>query len=103
MVTCRDDQKYAGEYSYDKKTDTVLGCPARAPAVAAVHDAVKTWSGVKGAAATRQHAEAMTIEELQKMMCWSEKECPNEMVTPEKAGMVSNVEELQLLMKHAMM
>lgn len=37
------------------------------------------------------------------MMEWSEEECLNDMVTSENAATVSDVEELLLLMKHAMM
>ena len=73
----RDDQKYAGVYSYDKKTDVVSGCPAKAPIVHTVMKAIKTREVSKGAAATRQHAEAMTIEDLTQMIQWSEKMCPN--------------------------
>jgi hypothetical protein len=36
-------------------------------------EAIKNKSGSKGAAATRHHAEAMTIEDLQKIMEWSER------------------------------
>ena len=40
--------------------------------------AVKTRAGTKGAAATRKHAEVMSLEDLQKVMRWSEKQCPKE-------------------------
>jgi hypothetical protein len=58
---------------------------------------------VKGTAATRQHAEAMTLEELQKMMRWSEKECPHEVVAPEKVQTVQDIEEIQFITKHGLM
>ena len=54
----------------------VTGCPARAPVVVKTLKAIKTKSRVKGASATRQHAEAMTIEELTYVMEWSEAQCP---------------------------
>jgi len=38
---------------------------------------IKNRSATK-AGATRQHAEAMLIEDLQAMMEWSEAACPNE-------------------------
>jgi len=41
--------------------------------------AVKTRAATKGAAATRKHAEAMALEDLQKIMEWSEGKCLNEM------------------------
>ena len=102
-MACRDGQKYANSYSYDEATDKVSGCPARAPSVDAIREAVKTRSGVKGAAASRQHAEALSLEELQKLMRWSEKECPHEMVTPERAQTARDLEELQVLTKHGLM
>jgi hypothetical protein len=63
-------------------------------------DAIKTRSRAKGAAATRQHADAMTIEDLRTMMQWSENECPSSKIEPEN---VKDVEQLQILTKHAMM
>jgi len=41
--------------------------------------AVKTRASTKGAAATMKHAEAMSLEDLQKIVKWSEKQCPNEL------------------------
>jgi len=54
----RDNDRYAGEYSYDEKQDEVHGCPARAQAVRSVLQAVNTRARSKGASATRNHAEA---------------------------------------------
>ena len=76
---CRDGQTYAGAYSLDKATGIITGCPARAPAIHDLMKAVKTRAGTKGAAATRKHAEAMSVEDLQKIMKWSEEKCPNEL------------------------
>ena len=70
-----------GAYSFDEVSGVVSGCPARAPSVKSVVQVVKTRSLSKGAAATRNHAEAMTIEEIQKLMEWSTKECQNEALT----------------------
>ena len=99
----RDGQTYAGPYSYDKKSKKVLGCPARALSVRTVLDAINTKSGVKGATATRKHAEAMTVEDLQKMMRWSENECLHSYIDPERVKAVQSVERLQFLTKHGMM
>ena len=77
----RDNDRYCGEYSFDKKQGEVHGCPARAPAVRSVMQAVKTRAQAKCASATRNHAEAMTIEEIQKLMNWSETQCSNELLT----------------------
>ncbi|KAL0957431.1 hypothetical protein HGRIS_001228 [Hohenbuehelia grisea] len=70
--------KYAGEYQFDDSTATVMGCPARAPSVRTLIKAIKNKSSAKGAAASRKHAVAMTLEDLTKIMEWSEKQCPSE-------------------------
>ncbi|KAJ7028164.1 hypothetical protein C8F04DRAFT_1044291 [Mycena alexandri] len=92
--------KYAGAYKYDEETDTVTGCPARAPEVQALLKSVKNKSRVKGEAATRRHAEATTIEDIRAMMGWSEGLCSAEDL--EKFN-PKNLEELLLFLKHAMM
>ena len=60
----RDNDQYSGEYSFDEKQGKVHGCPARAPVVRSVMQAAKTRACAKGASATQNHAEAMTIEEI---------------------------------------
>ncbi|EDQ99570.1 uncharacterized protein LACBIDRAFT_316329 [Laccaria bicolor S238N-H82] len=89
-----DGDKYAGNYQFDDKTGEVKGCPARAPAVMAVLHAVKVRAAEKGHAAVRNHAEAITIEEVKKIMEWSEKTCPDDLLT-------LPVEDLETLMFHA--
>ncbi|KAF8071966.1 hypothetical protein FPV67DRAFT_1779081 [Lyophyllum atratum] len=67
-----DGDSYAGDYMYDKKTDTVHGCPARS---ATIKNLIKTFTlkaTAEGAPATREHAEAMKIEDLNRIMVWSE-------------------------------
>ena len=66
---------YAGKYGYDDKTGEVIGCPAQAPAVEKVMKVIKTKSREKGTSATRQHAEAMTVEELTYIVAWSKSQC----------------------------
>lgn len=105
---CRDGQKYAGPYIFDESTQQVSGCPARAPSVRAVIDAINTKASAKGAAATRQHAEALTIEDLKKLMHWSENECPHEMVQPEQVprkgtGLTAAPADLKNITTHGMM
>src|SRR6266550_8645754 len=68
--------RFAGPYQFDEAMGTVTGCPARAPVVVKTLKAIKTKSRMKGASATRQHAEAMTMEELTYAMEWSEAQCP---------------------------
>ena len=95
----RDGDTYDGPYTLDEKTGIVRGCPARAPAVVAVLNAVKTRSKKKGYSATRNHAEAMSIEELQKLMRWSEETCPDELLTMP----LKDIETLKFRLEHALM
>jgi hypothetical protein len=96
----RDGDRYSGEYSFDEKQGEVRGCPARAPAVRSVVQAVKTRARTKGASATRNHAEAMTIEEIQKLMNWSETQCSNEQLTTVP---IETMEELKHCLEHGLM
>ena len=77
----RDGDTYDGPYMLDKKTRIIRGCPAQALAVVAVLNAVKMRSKKKGYSVTRNHAEAMSIKELQKLMWWSKETCPDELLT----------------------
>jgi len=60
---------------------------------------IKTKSGVKGAAATHHHAEAMRIEELKKLMRWSEVQCPSQMLEQ----VAQDLDKLTLVVKHGLM
>ena len=95
----RDGDRYAGNYCCDESTGQVQGCPARAPAVTSLLHAIKIRASVKGAAATRQHAEAISIEEIQTLMQWSERTCPNELLEMP----VPDVETLMFRLEHALM
>lgn len=77
------------------------GCPARASVIETFVKAVRTKSGAKGAAATRNHAEAMKLEELKKLMEWSEQQCAPEML--EKGFKITDLETLKLIAKHGLM
>ncbi|EDR06825.1 uncharacterized protein LACBIDRAFT_299726 [Laccaria bicolor S238N-H82] len=91
--------KYAGDYRLDDKTGEVTGCPARAPAVMAVIHAVKVRAVEKGHAASRNHAEAITVEEMKKIIDWSEKMCPDDLLTLP----VKDIETLMFRAEHALM
>ena len=80
----RDGKNYAGEYRCNEETGEVKGCPAHASNVKAVVHSVKTRQKSKEASTTCNHAEAMTLEELQRLMEWSTQECSNEWLTDEK-------------------
>ncbi|KAG6834956.1 hypothetical protein H0H93_006101, partial [Arthromyces matolae] len=68
-----DGDKYAGEYKFDKETKTVTGCPARASCVLDIKKAVQNRG--KTDSATREHAKAMTIEDMTKLMQYSQMLC----------------------------
>ncbi|KAJ7665394.1 hypothetical protein DFH06DRAFT_1390895 [Mycena polygramma] len=72
-----DGDKYAGEYHYDEENEKVKGCPARAGIVASLVKIIKIRDNAKGAAATRNHAEAISAEDMKIMMNWSESVCPS--------------------------
>src|ERR1700690_3739081 len=97
----RDGETYAGAYAFDKVAETVSGCPARAATIESFMKVIKRKSGVKGAAATRHHAEAMRIEELKKLMMWSEAQCLPEML--EKVAQAKDLKTLLLVIKHGLM
>ncbi|KAF8958352.1 hypothetical protein BDZ97DRAFT_1906545 [Flammula alnicola] len=100
-----DGEKYAGEYCFNEATGEVKGCPARASSIKAVVQSIKTCDKSKGASATRNHAEAMTLEELQHLMRWSAKECPDEWLTDErwKSKIEDTVAALKLCLQHGFM
>ena len=60
---------YRGTYSLDEATGAVKGNPARSAAVQDILKAVKNRDKANGG--TRNHAEAMTIDEMRKLMDWS--------------------------------
>jgi hypothetical protein len=100
VVHRRDGDTFAGPYSFDKETETVKGCPARSSIIRSYIKVIGSKSGAKGAAAaTRHHAEAMKIEELKKIMQWSETQYPSEMSAAEP----KDINELMLAVEHTMM
>ena len=96
----RDGDTYAGEYGYDKVTETVKGCPGRSPRIRSYLKVIGTKSGEKGSSsATRQHAEAMKLEDLKTLMRWSESEYPSERLE----DVPKDVDELMVAVEHGMM
>jgi hypothetical protein len=67
---CSGGDKYRGAYSLDEATGTVKGNPARSATVQDLLKAIKNRDKANGG--TRNHAEAMNIDEMKKMMDWSE-------------------------------
>ncbi|KAF9060116.1 hypothetical protein BDP27DRAFT_1494686 [Rhodocollybia butyracea] len=67
----RDGEKYAGEaYHYDKRTGIVSGNPAHSHLINTFQRIMKTKAAAKGVAATRNHAEAMTVKDVEAMVGW---------------------------------
>ncbi|KAF8798601.1 hypothetical protein BYT27DRAFT_7122783 [Phlegmacium glaucopus] len=98
-----DGDTYGGPYSFDKETETVKGCPAHSSTIKSYIKVIGSKSGAKGAAAAgRHHAEAMRIEELKKIMEWSETEYPSKSLTSAADSLV-DLDELMLAVEHTMM
>ncbi|KAK7015976.1 hypothetical protein R3P38DRAFT_2542938 [Favolaschia claudopus] len=100
-----DGDKYAGEYHWNDETNKVTGCPARAGIVTSLVKIIKIRDAEKGAAATRNHAEAMSVEDMVSLMDWSESVCPtSKLVEATKAGAPPTaLAERLLLLKHGLM
>ncbi|TRM70318.1 hypothetical protein BD626DRAFT_563974 [Schizophyllum amplum] len=96
-----DGTKYAGEYKYNSGSKEVLGCPARASHVKAFITMIKNRDNAKGASATRNHAEAMTLEDLTVIMRRSEEQWPSYLVNDPDT--VEDSGSMYELMKHVMM
>ncbi|KAJ7858328.1 hypothetical protein B0H13DRAFT_2571611, partial [Mycena leptocephala] len=100
-----DGDKYAGEYQYNEDRDKVTGCPARSGIVASLVKIIKIRDTEKGAAATRNHAEAISAEDMKIMQDWSESICPApKLVDAVKMGVApQELAERVLLLKHGQM
>ncbi|KAI4526175.1 hypothetical protein K525DRAFT_189781 [Schizophyllum commune Loenen D] len=96
-----DGTKYRGEYKYDEATERVTGNPAQAPGVRAIVDIVKKRHKKKGEAANREHADAMTIQDLGKIIATSERQYPAGIV--DHLDKISDGKEMYNVMLHIMM
>ncbi|PPQ82236.1 hypothetical protein CVT26_009348 [Gymnopilus dilepis] len=97
-----DGDRYAGKYELNEATGEVRGCPARSQNILDILHCVKVRAKSKGASATRNHADAMTIEEIQKLMRWSTSVCPDELLT-EDPKKIATTEELMFRIEHGFM
>ncbi|KIY49033.1 hypothetical protein FISHEDRAFT_26204, partial [Fistulina hepatica ATCC 64428] len=98
------DGHYSGPYYYDNIVDKVTGCPAKSQAVKSVVKLIKNRNNSKGAWATRAHAEAMHLEDLEAIMAWSLVQCPIGMVNIFIAGKIRfDHSQAKLVMEHTMM
>ncbi|KAF8904708.1 hypothetical protein CPB84DRAFT_1677144 [Gymnopilus junonius] len=97
-----DGNRYAGAYECNEETGEVRGCPARAQCVLDVVKSVKIWAKADGSSATRNHADAMTLEEIQKLMRWSMSVCPDEKLTEDPKG-ITDTADLVFRLEHGLM
>lgn len=95
----RDAERYRGAYSYDEETQKVSGNPARAAIVQDLLKAIRNSAG--GDNTTRNHAEAMSIEDMRRWMNYSEAEVPRELAShPE---LIQTTAQMGAVAKHLMM
>ncbi|KAF7799005.1 hypothetical protein EIP86_010235 [Pleurotus ostreatoroseus] len=96
------DGRYRGRWSCDPETGRVSGNPADSPEVEDIMQSIKNT--IHAAGAPRDHAEAMKIEDLRKMMNWSLQECPQALVdtvlAQEAKGETCSVETRLFITKH---
>ncbi|KAJ3525976.1 hypothetical protein NM688_g8320 [Phlebia brevispora] len=72
------DGRYRGPWSSDPETGKVSGNPADSPQVEELMRTIK--NKMRAAGVIRDHAEAMKIEHLRKMMDWSYEQCSQQAV-----------------------
>ncbi|KAG1784226.1 hypothetical protein EV702DRAFT_1191227 [Suillus placidus] len=72
-------ETYQGPYHFDPATGIVTGNPAQSAAVQDMMEVLKNNEGAEGG--NRNHASAMMIEDMRKIMAWSYKQCPDELIS----------------------
>ncbi|KAM6495111.1 hypothetical protein JOM56_009734 [Amanita muscaria] len=72
-----DGDNFSGEFrGFDEDRGRAIGCPARSNAILSIMSVIKNKNGIKGAHTVRNHAEAMTLTVLSRIVAWSEVEVP---------------------------
>lgn len=79
--------RYATPYAHSEDANEIRGNPAQSRIIDTLVETLKVRSLRKGAAATREHAEAMTIDDLRAIIQQSRRECPTEELTREPSGL----------------
>ncbi|KAG2037162.1 hypothetical protein BDR03DRAFT_982517 [Suillus americanus] len=77
-------ETFRGPYHCNEATGVVTGNPALSAAMQDMMEILKNNEGAEGG--TRNHASAMTIEDMRKLMSWSYDQCPNELQKGETDG-----------------
>ncbi|KAG1755099.1 uncharacterized protein EDB91DRAFT_1077109 [Suillus paluster] len=72
-------ETYCGPYHCDKGTGVVAGNPALSAAAQDMMEVLKNNEGAEGG--SRNHASAMTIKDMRKLMAWSYSQYPDEVVS----------------------
>ncbi|KAG1805102.1 uncharacterized protein HD556DRAFT_1437265 [Suillus plorans] len=97
-------ETFRGPYHCNEVTGVVMGNPALSAAVQDMMEILKNNEGTEGG--MRNHASAMTIEDMQKLMSWSYDECSNELVSQIyqclQAGEVLDIADVVLAQRHLM-
>ena len=98
-VAPREGDRFSSPYKVDETTGEVSGCPTCAPMVVTLVHAAKLCDKSRDGTA-HNHAEVMTVKELQQLMQWSERACPNQWI---KEGTEWKTVAMQaLLFQHAL-
>ena len=97
----RDGDTYAGKwYEYDRATETVKGNPARSSRIRSYMRMISSKSGEKGSSTEGyRHAEAMKLEDITQVMCWSEQQCPSSKLDDRP----KDLDEMMHCVKHGLM
>ncbi|KAG2037297.1 hypothetical protein BDR03DRAFT_982454 [Suillus americanus] len=72
-------ETYRGPYHFNPATGIVSRNPAQSVVVQDMMEVLKNNEGAEGGC--RNHASAMTIEDMWKIMAWSYKQCPDELIS----------------------
>ncbi|OJA14255.1 hypothetical protein AZE42_10491 [Rhizopogon vesiculosus] len=98
-------ETYHGLYHYEEATAVVTGNLALSAAVQDMMEVLKNNKGAEGG--SRNHASAMTIEDMRKLMTWSYRQCSDEAVGHIFQGVHARstleVAELILAQRHLML
>ncbi|KAL0564527.1 hypothetical protein V5O48_017518 [Marasmius crinis-equi] len=91
--------KFIGTYKFEEETGIVTGNPARAPSVQDLMTSIRNT--VRSDSTTRNHAEAMSYQDMEKWMAWSEKMVPDALA--DHPELLATREKLLEVGKHLMM
>ncbi|KAG1783677.1 hypothetical protein EV702DRAFT_1190702 [Suillus placidus] len=95
-------ETYRGPYHFDPATGIVMGNPAQSAAVQDMMEVLKNNEGAEGG--NRNHASAMMIKDMRKIMAWSYKQCPYKLISliysQVQSGLPLDMDEVISAQKH---